>query len=76
LAAPIRSSTITSRQASLPYSNDLRIVFLNPHNGGGGTYFFEAGASGVITGYIAQGFDMIFSASELTQLRVRFMSLA
>jgi fibro-slime domain-containing protein len=57
------------------YPNDLRMEFLNPHNGGGGTYVFEADA-GEIRGYTGAGFTATFSPSQLLQLRIDFMTLA
>lgn len=56
------------------YPNDLRIEFINPHNGGGGTYTFEAG-EGVQTGNTADGFTTSFTPASLTQLQVNFISL-
>ncbi len=57
------------------YPNDLRVVFVNPHNGGGGAFVFEAGNQ-LITGYTASGFETIFSPAELLQFRIDFISLA
>lgn len=57
------------------YPNNLRLEFINEHNGGGGTYTFEAGA-GVQTGTTADGFTTTFDPALLTQFRVNFITLA
>jgi len=57
------------------YPNPLRVEFFNTHNGGSGTYTFEAGA-GVETGNTEDGFDRVFNAADLTQFRVDFVYLA
>ena len=57
------------------YPNNLRLVFYNVHNGGLGTYAFEAGG-GVQTGDTADGLDITFDPALLTQLQVNFMALA
>jgi fibro-slime domain-containing protein len=57
------------------YPNDLRLVFENAHNGGGGVFALEAG-EGVVTGYTADGLDTTFAPGALTRLRIRFMSLS
>ncbi len=56
------------------YPNDLRMVFLNPHNGGGGTFVYEA-SNGEVRGYTRDGLDVTFAPSELRQLRIDFMTL-
>ena len=56
------------------YPNNLRMEFLNVHNGGGGIYTFDAGA-GVQTGNTADGFITVFDPALLTQLRVSFVAL-
>ncbi|MEE9129253.1 MAG: fibro-slime domain-containing protein [Phycisphaerales bacterium] len=56
------------------YPNNLRMEFLNVHNGGGGTYTFDAG-DGVLTGNTADGFTTTFDPALLTQLRVSFVAL-
>lgn len=57
------------------YPNNLRLEFLNVHNGGGGNYTFEAGG-GVQTGKTADGFTVTFDPALLKQLRVSFVALA
>lgn len=57
------------------YPNNLRLEFLNVHNGGGGIYTFEAGGP-VETGYTADGFTIIFDPALFTLLRINFVSLA
>ncbi|MCH7603635.1 MAG: fibro-slime domain-containing protein [Planctomycetes bacterium] len=57
------------------YPHQLRMVFDNVHNGGGGTYRFDAGA-GLVEGLIADGFTTIFDPAQLVELRITFVSLA
>lgn len=56
------------------YPNDLRLTMMNVHNGGGGTYVFEAGGP-VEFGDTSDGFETTFSPALLTQLRVTMLSL-
>ena len=57
------------------YPNNLRVEFVNVHNGGAGTYEFDAGSE-VQSGDIDDGFTTTFDPALLTQLRVTFVSLA
>ncbi len=57
------------------YPNDLRVEFLNPHNGGGGFYVFQAGGA-LETGATRDGFTATFDPALLTRLRVDFASLS
>ena len=56
------------------YPNNLRIEFFNVHNGGGGSYTFDAG-DGVQTGSTANGFTATFDPALLTKLTVTFVAL-
>ena len=57
------------------YPNQLRMVFDNVHNGGGGSYRFDAGA-GLVEGMIIDGFTTTFDPAQLVELRIMFVSLA
>lgn len=57
------------------YPNQLRMEFDNVHNGGGGSYRFDAGA-GLVEGLIIDGFTTTFDPAQLVELRITFVSLA
>lgn len=56
------------------YPNELRVVMLNVHNGGAGTYSFEANGT-LVTGETADGFETTFTPSQLTRFQINFLSL-
>ena len=57
------------------YPNDIRMVFDNVHNGGGGTFRFQAGSGGPVDGMIADGFTATFDPADLKKLEINFVSL-
>lgn len=56
------------------YPRDLRLEFVNTINSGGGSFKFQAGGP-LISGKTADGFSTTFSPSNLTELRVNFVTL-
>ena len=59
------------------YPNDLRMEFENVHNGGGGTFRFQAaGAGGLVQGTTADGFTATFNPNNLIALRINFIALS
>ena len=58
------------------YPNQLRMVFDNVHNGGGGTFRFRLDGEDRVEGLIADGFTATFDPAQLKELRVTFISLA
>ena len=56
------------------YANPLRVKFVNTDNAGWGTYAYAAGSTSV-SDWVRNGCDRVFTASQLTQLRVDFRTL-